>query len=441
MNAYSSGSFELPAEAVIKISKGSIGPAIGAIVVFIILIYTMISYFYNRNGTIIPSIITLQFSFFLLLSGYALYSTSTTVASVDFWTRISYTGLSISPIFGISFIEGVVNKSFKKLKYVTIVNCLICIALVWFEDKYIITRQVKTSPHPTMIKGMGFNLLVLYIMGYLFTCYIVFMRYYFKHPECRSVFWPLAVGFTSWSASGLYGALNATSLIRLVDLPWVGPVIMMLASALYQGKLLSNRSKELENAIMEKDALYDQIIHDELTGVLNRNYLMHTLGQNINNPSFDLVEHCLLFLDLDNFKEINEIYGHQGGDALLMLVGKILRETCRKTDIPSRFGGDEFLLYLYDCNEEQAISIARRIQDRYAEEFYKIIDKSSDVGPGLCIGISSSRFWTSTISEIIDQPDFAMFEAKRAGKNRIAVFAGHKSVSNNTAASPAVYLV
>ncbi|NLY18755.1 MAG: diguanylate cyclase [Clostridiaceae bacterium] len=433
MNVYYFGeTFELQPDSVIKLSKGSIGPAIGAIVVAIILIYTIISYFYNRNVSTFLSLITLQFSFFLLLSGYALYSTSTTVAKVDFWTRISYTGLSISPLFGISFIEGVLNKSFKKTKYVTILNCLVCILLVWFEDNWIITRYAKITPHPTMIKGMGFNLLVLYIMGYLFTCYVIFMRHYIKNPECRSLYWPLAVGFTGWSASGLYGALNATSIIRLVDFPWVGPVIMMLASALYQGKLLFNRSKELENAIKEKDALYEQIIHDDLTGVLNRNYLMHTLGQYINHPSFDSVEHCLLFIDLDNFSMINELYGHQGGDALLKLVGRILKETCRKSDIPSRFGGDEFLLYLYDCNEEQAVKIARRIQERYAEEFYKIIDKSSNVSAGLCIGISSSRFWSKTISEIIDQPDFAMFEAKRAGKNRIGVFTGRKDSANET---------
>jgi len=439
MNGYSNASFELPPGTVIELSIDSIGPAMGAIVVAIVLVYTLISYFYNRNGSIIISLITLQLSFFLLLTGYALYSTSTTVARVDFWTRISYMGLSISPIFGISFIEGVVNKSFKKIKLITILICLICIALVWFDDKWIITRQVKILPHPTMIKGVGFKLLVAYIMGYLFTCYILFMRHYFKHPESRPLLWPLAVGFSGWSASGLYGALNATSIISVVDLPWVGPVIMMLATALYQGKLLSNRSKELEKAIKEKDVLYEQIIHDDLTGVLNRNYLMHTLGQDINHPAFNSVEHCLLFIDLDNFKIINEMYGHQGGDTLLRLVGRILKETCRKSDIPSRFGGDEFLVYLNDCTEDQAVGIARRIQERYAEEFYKIIDKSMDVSAGLSIGISSSKFWTKTISEIIDQPDFAMYEAKRAGKNRIGVFAGLKNDSNDT--DPAINLV
>ncbi|MDD4297357.1 MAG: GGDEF domain-containing protein, partial [Ruminiclostridium sp.] len=210
------------------------------------------------------------------------------------------------------------------------------------------------------------------------------------------------------------------------------PFIMMIATALYMGKLLSIRTKDLENAIKEKDIMYQQIIHDDLTGVLNRNYLMHNLGQCINQPSFDSKEHCLLFIDLDNFKMINEMYGHQGGDEILRLVGRILKETCRKSDIPSRFGGDEFLVYLYDCNEEQAVKIARRIQERYAEDFNEIINRTPDIGAGLCIGISSSRYWTKTISEIIDQPDFAMYEAKRAGKNKIGVFAGLKNTLNDT---------
>jgi len=438
MYEYPNGSFELAPEFIIKLHVGSVGPAIASIVVLIILVYISISYFFNRKGSVMPSLITLKFSFLLLLLGYALYSSSTTTGAVDFWTRVSYMGLSIAPVFGVSFMEGVMKRSYTKIKYLAIFNCLVCIALVWLEDKYIITREVKTFPHPTMIKGMGFNLLLVYIMGSLFACYILFIRYYIKHPESRSLYWPLAAGFTGWAASGLYGALNAASIIRLVDFPWVGPAIMMLATALYQGKLLSNRSKELENAIKEKDILYEQIIHDDLTGVLNRNYLLHTLGQHINLPSFDSVEHCLLFIDLDDFKKINENFGHLGGDALLQLVGRILKETCRRSDIPSRFGGDEFLIYLHDCTEEQAVKIAKRIQERYAEEFKGAIDHFTGVHPGLCIGISSSRYWTKTISEIIEQPDFAMYEAKRAGKNRIGIFAGNK---NFLASTPSVNLV
>lgn len=439
MYEYPHGTFELMPDSIIKISVGSIGPAIGTIVIIIILFYTLFSHFYNRTESIIPSILTLQFSFLLLLLGYTLYSSATTVGVVDFWTRITYTGLSISPLFGISFISAVSKRSFKKVKYVTIFNCLVCIAVVWLEDKWTITRQVKITPHPTMIKGMGFNLLLIYNMGFLLVCYVMFIRYYIKNPECRPLFWPLVVGFTGWAAAGLYGALNAASIIRLVDFPWLGPVIMMLATALYQGKLLSNRSRELENAIKEKDILYEQIIHDDLTGVLNRNYLVHTLGKQINQPSFYSVEHCLLFIDLDNFKMVNETYGHQRGDALLRLVGTILKETCRRSDIPSRFGGDEFLIYLNDCAEKQAIKIAQRIQERYEEEYTKVIDKTSDIRPGLSIGISCSYHWTKTVSEIIDQPDFAMYEAKRAGKNRIGVFAGHRKAPN--VAVPAVNLI
>lgn len=413
----------------IKLHIDSIGPAFGAIVVGIVLFYTLVNYLYSHGDAVTSSIITLQFSFFLLLLGYTLYSSSTTIGRVDFWTRVSYMGFSISPIFGVTFIEAVLKRSFTKIKYLVIFNCLVCIFLVWYDNKWIITHALKDmreEVHPTMAKGMGFNLLLLYIMGALLICYIIFIRYYFKHPECRSLYWPLAAGFTGWASSGFYGALNATGIISLVDFPWVGPVIMMLASAIYQGNLLSKRSEELENVIKEKDILYEQMIHDNLTGIMNRNYLIHTLALLLDSLSFTSQEHCLLFIDLDNFKMINERFGHQGGDLMLQLVGKILNETCRKSDIPSRFGGDEFLVYLSECTEEQAIKIAKRIQDRYANEFLSIIDNVTDISPGLSIGISSSRYWNNTISEIIEQPDFAMYEAKRAGKNRIGVYVGYK---------------
>ena len=128
MYEYTSGAFDLPTDHVIGLSTDSIGPGVGAIIVLIILIYTSISYYYNRNGSTLTSLAILQLSFFFLLFGYAMYSTSTTVSAVDFWTRISYMGLSISPIFGISFIEVVVKRSFKRLKYITIFNCFPCIS-------------------------------------------------------------------------------------------------------------------------------------------------------------------------------------------------------------------------------------------------------------------------------------------------------------------------
>lgn len=319
------------------------------------------------------------------------------------------------------------KRSYLKIKCLAVFNCLLCIVLIWTEDKWIITRELmKNTTHPSMEKGMGFNLLLLYIMGSLLVCYILFIRYYFRHPECHPLYWSLAAGFTGWAASGLYGALNATTIIMLKDFPWVGPVIMMLASAVYQGKLLSSRSEELENVIKEKDVLYEKMIHDGLTGIMNRNYLLHTLELQLGSPAFAAQEHCLLFIDLDNFKMINERFGHQRGDIMLQLVGRILSETCRKSDIPSRFGGDEFLVYLHDCTEEQAVKIAGRIQDRYSGEFFCIIDRDTDISPGLSIGISCSRYWTGTVSEIIDRPDFAMYEAKRAGKNRIGVYTGRK---------------
>lgn len=424
MGEISNSIIEFAPGSFIKFHIDSIGPAVGAVIVGIVLIYTIVYHIYSQREAVISSIITLQFSFFLLLLGYTIYSSSTTVQSVDFWSRVSYMGLSISPIFGIRFIEAVMKRSFKKTKYAAFLLCILCIVLIWADDKWIITHTLNYGTHPTMLKGAGFNILLVYIMGSLLICYVFFMRYYIKNPSSRSLYWPLAAGFTGWCASGVYGALNAASIIRLPDFPWVGPVVMMLMFAIFQGKLLSSRSDELENVIKEKDILYEQMIHDDLTGIMNRNFLIHALGLQLSSKSFSLQEHCLLFIDLDNFKLVNERFGHQRGDILLQMVGKILSETCRKSDIPCRFGGDEFLVYLHDCNEEQAIKIARRIQDRYLEEFQNNVECIMDITPGLSIGISSSHYWNDTLSEIIEQPDFAMYEAKRAGKNKIGVYEG-----------------
>ncbi|NJD04850.1 MAG: diguanylate cyclase [Ruminiclostridium sp.] len=430
MYSLPNSSMYLPQGFFIQINIDSIGAAIGAVIIGVFLVYSFVYYIFARKDEVTLSILFLQSSFFLFLLGYTLYTSAGTIDKVDFWSRVCYTGVSISPIFGVIFLEAVIKRTITKVKILVIFLSLSCVLLIWLDSKWIITRtlvQYQGRSHLTMVKGPAFGIYLIFIFAVLLTCYFLFIRYYIRNSACRPLYWPLAAGFTVWSVTGLYGGLNAANIIKATDVPWLGPVFMMLMFSIFQGKLLYNRGEELEKAVKEKDALYQQMIRDDLTGILSRNFIVHALKQEIDELSPSSPEHYLLFIDLDNFKAINDRLGHNEGDILLQVVGKILTNTCRKSDIPSRYGGDEFLVYLNDCTEEQAIQISRRIQEQYAEESSSVLKDCPDLSTGLSIGISSSHYWNKVFSDVIKQPDFAMYEAKQSGKNKICIFDGIKA--------------
>ena len=169
-----------------------------------------------------------------------------------------------------------------------------------------------------------------------------------------------------------------------------------------------------------EDRLKHQAFHDPLTHLANRvlvRYrLEHALQQRAQNP--DSV--AVIFIDLDNFKYINDSLGHSAGDELLVALAKRLRETTRAGDTPARFGGDEFVILLEDVDTPRyAISVAERVLDAMREPF--LID-GHEVFTTPSIGIAFSGEGQSNADELLRHADSAMYEAKRRGKACFAIY-------------------
>ena len=175
-----------------------------------------------------------------------------------------------------------------------------------------------------------------------------------------------------------------------------------------------------------EERLVHQAFHDALTGLPNRalfgNRLRHTLSQVQARVQRGKNQGCVavLFIDLDNFKWINDSLGHEAGDLLLIEVGERLRGCLRGTDTASRFGGDEFTVIIDHIeNPGYAQDIANRILVTLGEPFSlggQIIYSSPS------IGVTYSESGQETPEELIRNADTAMYDAKRKGKARIAVF-------------------
>lgn len=127
-------------------------------------------------------------------------------------------------------------------------------------------------------------------------------------------------------------------------------------------------------------------------------------------------ESTLMFIDIDNFKEVNDRFGHKVGDAMLATVSKILHLATRPSDTPARLGGDEFVILLPDTSVDEAQIVATRIMD--AAAVMKDVAQEA-VYCTLSIGIACATRDTSSVADWLQAADSALYHAKREGKNRI----------------------
>jgi diguanylate cyclase (GGDEF)-like protein len=178
----------------------------------------------------------------------------------------------------------------------------------------------------------------------------------------------------------------------------------------------------LEQSLAElsrlKEQLRYQAYHDPLTGLPNRTLFLEKVVDRIGRPSDKMP--VVLFLDLDDFKVVNDTLGHAAGDRLLADVAARLRTVLRSDDVAARLGGDEFAVLLDDdpgLSESEAV--AHRIIDSMRVAFS--VD-GHDTTVGASIGIAAARLGTEHADELLRNADVAMYTAKASGKNRVSVF-------------------
>lgn len=156
---------------------------------------------------------------------------------------------------------------------------------------------------------------------------------------------------------------------------------------------------------------------DVLTGLANRNTLFEHGQQLVKkylNDPFDL---SVLLIDLDYFKRINDDYGHQVGDQVLLTVAKLIDETMRSRDVIARLGGEEFVALLPFADENKAKAIAVRINEKIAQ--YDFSDSGVKGNITLSIGVASMKEKDSSFDDILHCADLAMYQAKRQGRNKV----------------------
>jgi diguanylate cyclase (GGDEF)-like protein/PAS domain S-box-containing protein len=167
--------------------------------------------------------------------------------------------------------------------------------------------------------------------------------------------------------------------------------------------------------------------HDPLTGLYNRKMFMQQLDEALRQGYRYSGKLAVLFVDLDNFKKVNDTRGHECGDVLLSLVAERIRELVRDSDIVGRFGGDEFVILLVNPGEVFPGKVAGRLQQALATP------KDLPSGPvdyiSSSIGISFYPEDATEAHDLLRRADEAMYKAKNAGKNRFCFFSAERVAS------------
>ncbi len=195
---------------------------------------------------------------------------------------------------------------------------------------------------------------------------------------------------------------------------------LTLLETLANHTAVSLEHDRLEQAVWEltedRDRLRHRASHDPLTGLANRALFAHQVEAALAQPDGRAV---VLFLDLDDFKRVNDRFGHEVGDELLVAFTRRLRGVLRTSDLPARLGGDEFAVLLDRGDHERATRIAERIQQAFNEPF-KLSTATLRVAAST--GIALGEHGETTAAEVLRNADVAMYAAKQQDKGHFEVF-------------------
>ena len=182
---------------------------------------------------------------------------------------------------------------------------------------------------------------------------------------------------------------------------------------------------ELEAArrVLEKqrksiESIKEMSLKDHLTGLYLRRYMNDVLENLIYSYSRYKKVFSIIMMDLDNFKSINDTYGHLAGDEVLRVIGSVLKTSTRKSDIPIRYGGDEFIVILPETKLDDAVVVAKKIKDKINSIKFK--KNEIEFKCSLSLGVTQVKDG-DTMESILDRVDQALYKTKKNAKGEITV--------------------
>lgn len=190
-----------------------------------------------------------------------------------------------------------------------------------------------------------------------------------------------------------------------------------------QNRLLDDRlkqsSQQMQNLREELDVAQREAMTDGLTGIPNRKFFDMNLRQAVMDSMESDKALSLLMLDIDFFKKFNDEHGHQIGDEVLKLVGRVLQSSIKGRDVAARYGGEEFSIILPDTTLQNAVLVGEYIRKSMASR--RIVRRNSGAALGnITVSIGAAQYEVGeAMSSVIERADAALYRAKDGGRNRV----------------------
>lgn len=180
------------------------------------------------------------------------------------------------------------------------------------------------------------------------------------------------------------------------------------------------RHKRYADSLRNKlDHSLEMAVTDPLTGLHNRRYMVGQLEPLVDHAAKGGASASVLILDIDHFKAINDTFGHDAGDEVLVEFAVRLATNVRAVDLPCRFGGEEFVVVMPETRLEDAYAIADRIRAQVAGTPFTVMDGRESLGVTVSIGVAVTTGADDTTEALLKRADEALYEAKQSGRNRV----------------------
>lgn len=223
--------------------------------------------------------------------------------------------------------------------------------------------------------------------------------------------WLLMVGVINIiTGIGIYSVISGQKDRWLILLAyWTGMILASVGLYLFMTTLTRFNSRI--------DRFKEEAERDYLTGLKTPRHFSRSIRNQLKSIEKEDASVAMLYIDIDEFKNINDVYGHASGDLVLKEFGKILKHIARGQDVISRKGGDEFTMLLMDCTKDQAKEIAERIRLKFEQTDFKISNGRA-IRITVSIGVAAMPISVANESQLLELADKALYLAKQGGRNR-----------------------